>query len=192
MDEYSARQADRDREYREAWDSPEAKAWIAGLDPDERARLEAEGILSPSLPGRANGVMLDGDLADSSVASEEPDLAAEIDGEKDEAARAEARADVLAAFCARIRCCDNPLLMFDAACFATGVASLDGCSQSELARRHGVTRAAFSKLATQWVKTFNLPPSRGMKSKKARQKYSRLTRQKWHERKYRQSRRKDQ
>lgn len=192
MDAYSARQADRDREYREAWDSPEAKAWIAGLDPAERARLEAQGILRPSLPGRANGVMLGGDLADSSLASETPDLAAEIDGEKQKAARVEARADVLAAFCARIRACENPLLVFDAVCHATGVSALDGFSQSELARRHGVTRAAFSKIATQWVKTFGLPPARGMRSSKARQKYSRLTRQKWHERKHRRSRRKDQ
>jgi cytochrome P450 len=144
------------------------------------------------LPGRANGVLPDCDLAESNLAKEEPDIAEEIDGVKEVHATAEARADVLASFCARIRSCENPLLVFDAICFATGVLSLDGCSQSELARRHGVTRAAFSKIATQWVKTFNLPPSRGMKSRKARRKYSELTRKKWHDRRNRQSGRKDQ
>lgn len=186
-DDYAAGHAEREQRYREAWESPEVKAWLDSLDPAERARLEADGTLAPSLPGKANGVMLDGDLAESSLASEEPDLASELDGEKAEAASAEVRADVLAAFCARVRACDNPLLVFDAICHATGVSSLDGCSQSELARRHGVTRAAFSKIATQWVKTFGLPPARGMRSKKARQNYARLTRQKWHERKHRQS-----
>jgi len=40
-----------------------------------------------------------------------------------------------------------------------------------LAGRHGVTRAAFSKLVVAWSETFNLTPSRGMKSKAARKSY---------------------
>ena len=145
-DDYAKGQAERDRRYHDAWESPEVKAWLAGLDPAERSRLEAKGLLKPLLPGRANGVLLGGDLADSSLASEEPDIADAIDGHQAAHDSAEARADVLAAFCARIRSCSNPLLVFDAVCFATGVLSLDGCSQSELARRHGVSRAAFSKV----------------------------------------------
>lgn len=77
-------------------------------------------------------------------------------------------ADVLASFCARIRAHPNPLLAFDAACFATGLMDIEGLSQSALAARHGVTRAAFSKLAVQWADTFGLPPSRGMRSARAR------------------------
>jgi len=34
-----------------------------------------------------------------------------------------------------------------------------------------VTRAAFSKLVVAWSETFNLTPSRGMKSKAARKSY---------------------
>ena len=54
---------------------------------------------------------------------------------------------------------------------------VEGLSETELARRHGVTRAAFSKLVVQWSQTFGLPPSRGMRSKRARRAYrkARLT-----------------
>lgn len=77
-------------------------------------------------------------------------------------------ADVLASFCARIRAHPNQLLAFDAACFASGLMDVEGLSETDLAKRHGVSRAAFSKIAVTWCKTFDLPPSRGMRSRKAR------------------------
>ena len=46
---------------------------------------------------------------------------------------------------------DMRLLAFDAACFASGLMDVEGLSESELAKRHRVTRAAFSKLVVQWV-----------------------------------------
>jgi hypothetical protein len=48
---------------------------------------------------------------------------------------------------------------------------IEGLSETALAKRHGVTRAAFSRLVVQWSQTFALPPSRGMRSKRARQSY---------------------
>lgn len=183
MNDYCSKQSQRDREYLEAYDSPEVREWIAGLPEDERIRLEKEGLLKPFIPKSMNGCLLDHDLAESPLASESPDMVADADREQTD--DAEERSDVLAAFCARIRSASNPLLVFDAVCFATGVLALDGQSQTELAKRHGVTRAAFSKIATQWVKTFGIRPSRGMKSAKARKAYSALTRAKWHERHHR-------
>jgi len=180
MNEYAKRQAERDREYAAAFDSPEALEWIAELPPDERERLEREGLLKPMIQRNGNGCLMDQDLAESPLASEKPDIAQEPEERTGD--QEEMRSDVLAAFCARIRSCSNPLLVFDAVCFATGVLALDGQSQTELAMRHGVSRAAFSKIATQWVRTFGLRPSRGMKSAKARKTYSALTRTKWHER----------
>jgi len=129
--------------------------------------------------------MLEKDLADTPLASERPDVAGLVENETTD--QAEMRSDVLAAFCARIRSASNPLLVFDAVCFATGVLALDGQSQTELAKRHGVSRAAFSKIAIQWVKTFGIRPSRGMKSSKACKTYAALTRAKWHERHRRKS-----
>jgi len=185
MNDYAARQAEMDRAYVAAYDSPEVRNWLDGLDPDERRRLEKEGLLRPLIQKSTNGCMLDQDLADSPLASEKPDEFNASEHEKQN--EAEARGDVLAAFCARIRSTANPLLVFDAVCFATGVLALEGQSQTELAKRHGVSRAAFSKIATQWVKTFGIRPSRGMKSAKARKTYSALTRAKWHERHHRKS-----
>jgi transposase len=54
---------------------------------------------------------------------------------------------------------------------------VEGLSETALAKRHRVTRAAFSKLVVAWSETFGLPPSRGMRSKRARHAYrqARLT-----------------
>lgn len=190
-DDYAARQAERDREYQAAFNTPEARAWIEALPADERQRLEAEGLLKPLVPGGGNGLR-DEDLAESSLASETPDMAAAVDREPTPPEQSAGdSADALASFCARIRSASKPLLVFDAICFATGILALDGKSQTALAKSHGVSRAAFSKIATQWCKTFGLKPSRGMKSAKARTVYAQLTRERWNERNRRQSRRAD-
>jgi len=188
MDEYAGKQAARDREYEAAFSSEEVKEWIAGLSPEERMRLEKEGMLKPLIQKNHCVNMREEDLAESPLASAPSDIIDQIEPTLREDASAEVRSDVLAAFCARIRSATNPLLVFDAVCFATGVLALDGQSQTELAARHGVTRSAFSKIATQWVKTFGIKPSRGMKSTKARKTYSKLTRERWHERNHRKPR----
>jgi hypothetical protein len=82
------------------------------------------------------------------------------------------RSDVLGSFCAHIRGCSNPVLAFDAICYATGVSSVEGQSGTELAAKHGVTKQAFSKIAVEWCETFGLQPSRSMKSKLARKAYA--------------------
>lgn len=190
-DDYAARQAERDREYQAAFESPEARAWIESMPAEERQRLETEGLLKPLVPSSGGGLR-DEDLADSSLASETPDMAAAVDREPPPSEpSAEACADALASFCARIRSAPKPLLVFDAICFATGILALDGRSQTALAKQHGVSRAALSKIATEWCKTFGLKPSRGMKSARARTVYAKLTRRKWRERNRRQSSRAD-
>lgn len=178
---YAQRQNVRDAEYRRAYE-----AWVASLPAEEKAKLAEVGLAHADVPKDAHGQRQN--ASDLSAASYAPDIAAQIDPTPSAADNAELRADTLASFCARIRSAPNPLLVFDAICFATGVLSLDGLSQTALAKRHGVSRAAFSKIATQWCKTFGLTPSRGMKSEKARVVYAQLTRAKWYERSRRQSR----
>ncbi|MFH1067156.1 MAG: hypothetical protein V1746_04585 [bacterium] len=164
-DNYAQRQNVRDTEYQR-----EYERWIESLSPAERAKLEADGLHEPSITSKTSNVS-DKDVAESSLASETPDIAAIVDRESSNQESAATTADALASFCARLRSSKNPLLVFDAVCFATGVLALEGASQTELAKRHGVSKAAFSKIAVQWSKTFGLKPSRGMKSKKARKKY---------------------
>lgn len=176
--DYASRQADKDREYAGCYDTPEVRAWIEALSPEERKRLEGQGLLRPMLD-RSGSTMRDEDASESSTASEMPDLAAAIDNESADAELPTpvvtqmtwAAGDALASFCARVRGRANPALVFDAICYATGVTDVEGVSATELAARHGITKQAFSKIAVEWCQTFNLQPSRSMKSKTARKVY---------------------
>ncbi len=172
---YADRQAERDSTYAAAY-----REWIASLPPEERARLAAQGIAAPDTSRHTStrqGDSLVLQLAASPTAA--PDIAPEADQPVSGSVApfvhptAPTAADVLASFCARIRAHPRPLLAFDAACFASGLMDIEGLSESALAKRHGVTRAAFSKLVIQWADLFALTPSRGMRSKRARRAYRR-------------------
>ena len=171
-DSYAKSELERNRQYRAAWESPEAKAWLESLSPEEREQLKRHGVDRPDLPSNRGNVR-DSDLAESSLASEAADLPGHIAGTKssDADSSGETRSDVLASFCARMRSCANPALVFDAVCYGTGVLAIEGQSATELAAKHGVTKQAFSKIAVQWCDTFGLPPARSMKSKRARTSY---------------------
>jgi hypothetical protein len=177
--DYTSRQSARDRNYAHDYD-----AWVKSLTPEERAKLASLGVDKPDVPRDGGG--FSHDAADLPEVSYVPDIAAEIDQPTASPTAptdtGELRADTLASFCARIRSAKNPLLVFDAICFATGVLALDGASQTELAKRHGVSRAAFSKIATQWCKTFGIKPSRGMKSEHARDAYKHRAQADWQRR----------
>ena len=173
-DDYATRQAIKDREYAYSYDTPEVRRWIESLPLDERHRLEADGLLKPMID-RSGSTLRDEDASESHLASEEPDFALAIDREPVAPAvnqPASAAGDVLASFCARLRGCNNPAMVFDAVCYATGVLAIEGKSATELAEKHGVTKQAFSKIAVEWCNKFGLPPARSMKSKNARKVYS--------------------
>ena len=183
QDNYTTRQTQLNRQYRNSYQTPEVRAWIESLTPEQRRKLQSDGLLEPMIDHTYSGHSQD--AADLPEASYEPDIAAHIDPPDSSAATGDSgdlRSDTLASFCARIRSIKNPLLVFDAVCFATGVLALDGASQTELAKRHGVSRAAFSKIATQWCKTFGIKPSRGMKSEKARNAYKSRAKANWQRR----------
>jgi len=181
MSTYADRQAARDADYARAY-----REWVASLPPTERAALEAGGLSDPDTTRHTSTFQPEASALDREAAPEPtPDDAAELADEPPPPATptatfdhaATAAADVLASFCARIRAHPSPLLAFDAACFASGLMDIEGLSEAALARRHGVTRAAFSKLVVQWADLFGLRPSRGMRTKRARRAYrqARLT-----------------
>lgn len=177
-DGYSIRQAAMDREYGE-----EYQRWIASLSAEERATLEQDG-LDEADTSRSGGSR--DELDENRMAALAPDEA-QTDPHTPPTPGQNA-GDILASFVARIRSCPNPLMVFDAVAYGTGMLALDGVSLTEIAKRHNMTRAALSKIGTRWVKTFGLTPSRGMKSARARKVYAALTRSRWHERNHRQSR----
>lgn len=171
--DYARRQAEKDRAYSDYYRSPEYLRYVESLSIDERLRLEKLGLLQPMLD-RSGSTMRDEDASDSKFATENGDIAATIDPETPASTGelpASIAGDVLASFCARMRGCPNPALVFDAVCYATGVLSIEGKSATELAAKHGVTKQAFSKIAVEWCQTFGLQPSRSMKSKRARSAY---------------------
>lgn len=57
----------------------------------------------------------------------------------------------------------------------------EGMSETEIAARHGVSRAAVSKRCVEFAKKLNLPPSRAMKSEASRDVYSKAQVKVWKE-----------
>ena len=176
----------RDAEYATAY-----RDWIASLPADERVRLAADGLGEPDIKRHTSQHDDETVMELTASPDTQPDDQVEEADEHAFTAKQCAQSDtspdpadstpttggfleagdILATFCARIRSHPNPLLAFDAACFASGLMDIEGLSETALAKRHGVTRAAFSRLVVQWSQTFALPPSRGMRSKRARQSY---------------------
>lgn len=67
---------------------------------------------------------------------------------------------------------DNARLSLECLALVTGL-SYCGDSMTEIAARHGVTRAAVSKRCVELSRALNLKPSRAMRSISARQSYRR-------------------
>jgi hypothetical protein len=65
---------------------------------------------------------------------------------------------------------DNARLSLECLALVTGLAYC-GDSMTDIAKRHGVTRAAVSKRCVELTRALNLKPSRAMRSVEARQSY---------------------
>ena len=176
-DDYAKRQSQRDAEYQR-----EYKAWIESLPADERQKLEAQGLASPCLQRHGNGAP-DHDMAESPRASHTPDIAALVDHDTDEAGTISHDAiEVLRLFVADLIAEGNTRLTVECLAVALSLSAYNGQSMTEIAKRHGVTRAAVSKRCVDITIQLNLPPSRAMRSEKARKIY-RTSRTKHHRKK---------
>ena len=166
-DDYSHRQKSRDLEYER-----EYRAWIKSLPADERRILEAQGLAAPDVARHGNG-SANGDAADSPLMREgdDPALMPEPDPEPqpsvhdDESAWTTAR-HVLG----EILNHSNARLTAECIALASGLA-YSGASMTEIAQRHGITRAAVSKRCVELTELLNLRPSRAMRSLTARKSY---------------------
>ncbi len=163
---YEVRQRSRDEDYRQAYAD-----WIESLPPEERRRVEELGLDRPSVPGAGTGAP-SGDMADSPRAScdapdppgfDEPELI-EPDAER--------LHDLLRRLVGELIGQDNARLSLECLALVTGLAYC-GDSMTDIAKRHGVTRAAVSKRCVELTRALNLKPSRAMRSLKARQSYRR-------------------
>ena len=180
-DDYAKKQTQRDSQYER-----EYEAWVKSMTLAERREAEKLGLLKPCLQRHGNGAA-DHDMAESSRASHTPDIAALVDHEEDitedviAAGMAEANR-ILRHLVADIVSEDNIRLTIDCLSIALGLRVYAGDSMTKVAKCHGITRAAVSKRCVDITHRLKLPPSRAMRSEKARKIY-RNSRTKHHQKK---------
>jgi hypothetical protein len=168
-DDYAKKQTKRDAQYER-----EYEAWVKSMTLEERREAEKLGLLKPCLQRHGNGAP-DHDMADSPAASHTPDIAALVDHE-DEVTEAHAMGsatEILRRLVADIVSEDNTRLTIDCLTIALGLRVYAGDSMTKVAKRHGITRAAVSKRCVDITERLKLPPSRAMRSEKARTIYQR-------------------
>jgi len=166
-DDYSHRQKAKDAEYQR-----EYRAWIDSLPPDERRKLEAQGLAEPDVAHHGNG-SAKGDAADSPLMrmGDDPALMPEPDSEPPpDTCDIERVWDVVRKVIAEVISHTNARLTAECIALASGF-SYTGSSETEIAQRHGITRAAVSKRCVELTELLDLRPSRAMRSLTARQSY---------------------
>lgn len=182
-DNYEARQGDADAEYRR-----EYHAWLAAMTPEERRRAESLGLAKP-LVEDAGGGFGSKDIADTPLAAEWPKEFGEGEGEGGGngvypltgtfvlstgggGGRAvdETVWDAVRRLVGEVLSQPDRSLAVECLALSSGMSYL-GDSMAEVARRHGVTRAAVSKRCVELTDKLGLPPSRAMRSRAARESY---------------------
>ena len=179
-DDYAKKQSARDAEYQR-----EYRAWVESLPADERRKLEAQGLASPSLAHHGNGAAK-GDAADSPLMREGDDPALIPDPEPEpanETCDTESVHSAIRRVVAEILCHANARLTTECIALVSGLA-YTGSSMTEIAKRHGISRAAVSKRCVELTELLDIPPSRAMRSLTARKRYrdARLKSTRSHER----------
>lgn len=168
-DDYSHRQRAKNAEYERQY-----REWVASLPPEERRKLEADGLDKPDTAHHGNG-SAKGDAADSPLMKEGDDPALIPDpGPEPQPVQppgTEQTWDALRRMLGEIICRDNARLTAECFAIAAGLTFSGGDSMMEIARRHGVTRAAVSKRCVELTELLGLRPSRAMRSLTARQAY---------------------
>lgn len=189
-DDYAKRQAQKDREYAEYYKTPDYQRFLETLTPEERRRLESEGLLAPMLPkdGTANGCGIEDDAAGSPSASVEaprvsasdsldailadyPHLESAIEERAKKMNGGSNGGEMLRKLSLLFIDQGRRALNADCLAFVSGIAVRMGESGTSLARKHGISRQAFHKRCGELMNQLGLPPSRAMKSKQARKSY---------------------
>lgn len=169
-DDYAKKQAQRDAQYER-----EYQAWVKSMSPAERREAEALGLLKPCLAKHGNGSSK-GDAAESALMRIGDDPALLVDADPLPPQPAEPTHDTEAIYnairrvVAEILYHNNARLTAECIALVSGLA-YDGSSMSDIAKRHGISRAAVSKRCVELTELLDLPPSRAMRSLTARKSY---------------------
>ena len=172
-EDYRPRQNKRDADYRR-----EYAAWLTSLTPAQFARVKAAGLDQPVHDENGHGANFsDRDLAETSLAATDfPPLdriepACDQPGYQAQHMDAEQVWDILRRLIGYLLGQRNAQLSLECLALVSGVSFL-GDSQSEIARRHGVTRAAVSKRCVEMTRKLAVMPSRAMRTLTARDAYA--------------------
>lgn len=165
-DEYTTRQAIKDEAYKR-----EYRAWFAAQPAEEQMRLRALGLDEPLHEADGFG-WGSADAAEFHEASEPPALPAEPEPGPVACAPIENEEvlDILRRLIGELLAERNARLSLECLALATGFSYLGG-TMTDIAKRHGVTRAAVSKRCVELTERLNLLPSRAMRSLTARRAY---------------------
>jgi hypothetical protein len=168
---YAARQAQRNDQYRR-----EYAAWIKGLSAEEQKAVRARGLGAPYIDPQGVGAPeLDLDrVADKSFThdynfdespEDGPGTPVELEALIDRKTARKVRRIIIEIMEAK-----NARLTTECLALVTGVGFL-GDSETAIAKKYNLTRAAVSKRCVELCEKLGLPPARAMKSEAARESY---------------------
>ena len=165
-DDYSKRQSAMDAQYERDY-----QAWVDSMSLAERREAEKLGLLKPCLQRHGNG-SASGDSADSPLMriGDDPALMVQEPEAKPETAMRDAT-EILRHLVADLLSEGNTRLTLECLAVALGLSAYNGETMTDIAKRHGITRAAVSKRCVDITERLNLPPSRAMRSTRARRIY---------------------
>lgn len=171
--ESTREQAQKDAKY-----VREYRAWYDALSPRERKKADEMGLSGPDVG--YNGNMRGMDISDLQIATDD------APHDMDEAIAdpcvmtMEAAGDLLRRLIGEMVAFPRPALTLDCLMILLGLGE-PMPTETELAQRHGTTKATVSQRCIALMETFNLPPPPVLKSKRARKSYS-TTQKKTHAR----------
>lgn len=164
-DNYSRTQDRRDAEYRR-----EYERWYASLPPEEQRELAKQGLDKPSIPGYSSGTGIGRDVAESNASIYHPHEAEDENHEAKPDINSNQIWDIMRRLVGELVQNKNPGLTMDCATLVAGLV-YRGNTMTEIAQKHGTTRAAVSKRCIELTDTLGLKPSRAMRSMYARKSY---------------------
>jgi hypothetical protein len=164
MNEYAEQQRIRDAQYEAAWKT---------LTAAQRKQMSKLGITGPDKPTYRTGKPDQETYIERAAAvrdSERYDAIESVDGDTTTAVDQEALWAALRRLVALIESEDNIRLSMDCFSLVTNM-HYSGESMAEIARRHGVTRAAVSKRCVEFTESLGIKPALGMRQLTTRKRY---------------------
>jgi hypothetical protein len=165
MSDYHQRQATLDAEYGKAYQD-----WIDSMTSAEREALAAQGLDAPDLPRRSTGVGLSSDAAEHRAASCLDEIA-QPDPDPSVSEEDLRICEVIQRLIGELISDRNPLLAIECLAAVSGI-GYQGNSLTEIAARHGQTRAAVSKRALELAERLGVKNRRVFRSDRACESYA--------------------